>query len=118
MKKVIFKGEKEKKGLKKGKEYDVLYVNERMSGTYYILAGVVGEFNSNLFYDADFEPTIKIGISKKIPVVGESCSCFVVNSGVLIKSITSLIRQVTLIGPNTYEVKTLDEIYIIQVQKY
>ena len=79
------------------------------------------EFNSVWFDEVLFEKKAYIAVSNEIPIVGSRYICQKINYAgenvKLTKIRTSIIKSVTCIGNNIYNVKTANTSYIVSVSK-
>ena len=100
-----------------GKEYEVIYANDRGQQTDYTLKGVVGHFNSCWF--DEISTATYMALATSIPTVGRRCKCtkleFVNGSPTFTCRRTSTVMEVVEMGNNIYRVTTRNSTYIIQV---
>lgn len=104
-----------------GATYEVTKTIVKNSQTDYVLKGIDGEFNSVWFDEVLFEKKAYIAVSNEIPMVGSRYICQKINCAgenvKLTKIRTSIIKSVTCIGNNIYNVKTANTSYIVSVSK-
>lgn len=104
-----------------GATYEVTKSIVKNSQTDYVLKGIDGEFNSVWFDEVLFEKKAYIAVSNEIPIVGSRYICQKINYAgenvKLTKIRTSIIKSVTCIGNNIYNVKTANTFYIVSVSK-
>lgn len=103
-----------------GKTYEVISENDRGWQTDYTLKGVKGHFNSVWFDDVNSatEKTF-IAIAHNVPVVGKRYECakleFVKGQPKLISWSTSIVKAVSNMENNIYQVTTRNSTYIVKV---
>ena len=125
MKQVIYNGEtafyapcSDPSVLTPGKVYTVVREIVSTWHTEYVLEGIDGEFNSVWFNPV--MPTY-FAISNDIPKEGYSYRCkkiIVTSTGCYLHPMkTSNVQDVELISLDTYQVTTLNSIYIVKVQQ-
>ena len=102
-----------------GKEYEVIAERDRGFQTDYKLKGIEGEFNSVWFDEVQNSEKIYMALARKVPCVGKRCECAkveMVNGRPKLSNwSTSIVKEVSLIGNNIYQVTTRNSVYIIQV---
>ena len=101
-----------------GKEYVVLYSNDRGFQTDYKLKGVEGFFNSAWFDEKETVNTF-LAIAKEVPKVGQKFVCSKIHYASkqleLIGCTTSTVEEVVIMGNCVYMVTTRNSVYIVQV---
>ena len=109
------------KNLVKGAVYEVVDKKVSDGHTEYTLAGVEGEYNSVWFDEVTDEKQVYMAISRRVPVVGKSYTCYKVNPTnkkvELNGCNTSTVKAVNYIGNDIYEVTTQNSTYIVKVCK-
>ena len=103
-----------------GKEYEVVFEKDRSWQTDYTLKGVEGEYNSAWFNEVSPDDgSVYMAIANEVPVVGEKYYCnkieFINRQPKLISCSTSVVKSITHMGNNIYQVTTSNSIYIVNV---
>lgn len=102
-----------------GKEYEVVLSRDLGWQTNYTLKGVNGEFNSVWFDEVPSDDKVYMAIAHKVPVIGESYSCYKIEfrngQPKLISWSTSTVKGINYMGNNIYQVTTRNSVYIVNV---
>lgn len=105
--------------LVKGKEYQVLSINDLGWQTNFVLAEVDGEFNSAWFDEPEPSKMVYTAIAHNPPIIGERYLCYrlssVANISKLGWCLTSQVQGIKYLGRNMYKVTTCNNIYIVTV---
>ena len=109
---------KNPEGLTKGREYTVLKIKDLGFQTNYVIEDdfdEYGEYNSTWF-EPVYEKTY-IGFSRMQPVIGKSILVTIVTEIGKTTELrrTSKVREIQLLSPNIYDVRTHNSRYIIKV---
>lgn len=104
-----------------GKTYEVCRTIVKNSQTDYVLKGIEGEFNSVWFDEILSEKKVYIAVSNEVPRAGSRYICqkisYAGENVKLTKVRTSIIKSVTCVGNNIYNVDTANTSYIVSVSK-
>ncbi len=103
------------KYLKKGMFYEVAAIKQGKDKTFYVLEGITGSYDSNMFIEAP----IYLAVSRREPEVGQPLRCLRISkSGEkhnFVSATTSTIQNIHKLNGNTFTVYTMNSCYIVQV---